>query len=246
MCCLCFTPCFLEVQFDLLCTFNGYLLVFLNGAVERHFLQANRQSRQSNAEAFRAVKVQPLIHCLTMSSRKLCVGQTTLFPINVSPFQLFLFSLFPLSLFFSLNRVWKPRQLKTEFLIKLRLNLHFSTWTWTQMTLASRTISPLLWRIKRLHCKKLYLNIFSFKCLCFSIQLYYHEEINYSMENQIIMLLECDNAIENKVRPLLITGLSSSNLFFSLCSVFREQITRQIRLWPSFRQTLRLKGRVYR
>lgn len=80
---------FLRSTIDLMRTFNGYLLIFHNSAVERHFLQANRQSRQSNAEAFRAVKVQPLIHCLTMSSRKICVGQTTLFPINISPFQLF-------------------------------------------------------------------------------------------------------------------------------------------------------------
>ena len=119
---------FLRSTIDLMRTFNGYLLIFHNSAVERHFLQANRQSRQSNAEAFRAVKVQPLIHCLTMSSRKICVGQHY-FPLTFLPFNFFLFSLllFFLSLLFSLNWVWKPCQLKTEFLIKLRLNLHFST-----------------------------------------------------------------------------------------------------------------------
>lgn len=36
--------------------------VLHNSAVEWHFLLANRQSRQSNAEAFSAVKVQHLIH----------------------------------------------------------------------------------------------------------------------------------------------------------------------------------------
>lgn len=61
-----FYPIFLEVQLTSRVPLNKIqgLLLLHNSAVERHFLLAfpPAKSRQSNAEALRAVKVQPLIH----------------------------------------------------------------------------------------------------------------------------------------------------------------------------------------
>lgn len=74
----CVVHIFLTVHAPLSQKCNASSLVLHKSAEERHFLQA-WQSRQSNAEAFRAAEVHLLIHWLTMSSRKLRVSQIRLF-----------------------------------------------------------------------------------------------------------------------------------------------------------------------